>query len=189
VQCIQDPEKPKQHACKRCAGLKEKCERPEVENGSAGSGVDKGKSKAIATSPRGGKKCKKVKKSVAVVIIVEIQEVAGPSKAGSGGSGNQAFLDRMDWLVESMGELTGEVHQMRQAQRVVARSNDWVGRTLKMFLEECHWFNGPHNEPGTDPESGEEVDPEEINWEVESLEQEMERAGDELLSHHAPPRA
>jgi len=188
VQCIQDPEKPKQRACKRCAGLKEKCERPEVENGGAGSGVDKGKSKAVATSPRGGEKRKKVKKSVAVVDDDEIQEVAGPSKAGSGGSGNQAFLDRMDRLVESMGELTGEVRRMRQTQRAVARSNDRVGRTLEMFLEECHWFNGPHNEPGTDPESDEEVDPEEIDREVEGLEQEMEKAGDELLSHHAPPR-
>jgi len=189
VQCIQDPEKPKQCACKRCAGLKEKCERLEVENGGAGSGVDKGKSKAIATSPRGGEKRKKVKKSVAVVDDDEIQEVAGPLKAGSGGSGNQAFLDWMDRLVESMGELTGEVHRMRQAQRAVARSNNRVGRTLEMFLEECHWFNGPHNEPGTDPESNEEVDPEEINQEVEDLEQEMEKAGDELLSHHAPPCA
>jgi len=117
VQCIQDLEKPKQRACKRCAGLKEKCKQPEVENGGARSGVDKGKSKAIATSPRGGKKRKKVKKSVAIVVIVEIQEVVGPSKAGSG---NQVFLDRMDRLVESMGELTGEVHQMRQAQRAVA---------------------------------------------------------------------
>jgi len=189
VQCIQDPEKPKQRTCKRCAGLKEKCERPEVENGGAGSGVDKGKSKAVATSPRGGKKRKKVKKLVAVVVDDEIQEVAGPLKAGSGGSGNQAFLDRMDRLVESMGELTGEVRRMRQTQRAVARSNDQVGRTLEMFLEECHWFNGPHNEPGTDPESNKEVDPEEIDREVEGLEQEIEKAGDELLSHHAPPRA
>ena len=159
-----------------------------MENGGARSGVDKGKSKAIATSPQGGEKRKKVKKSVAVIINNEIQEVVGPSKAGSGGSGNQVFLDRMDWLVESMGELTREVHRMRQAQCAVARSNDRVGHTLEMFLEECHWFNGPHNEPGTDPESNEEVDPEEIDQEVEDLEQEMERAGDELLSHHAPPR-
>jgi len=91
--------------------------------------------------------------------------------------------------VESMGELTGEVCWMRQAQRAVARSNDRVGHTLEMFLKECHWFNGPHNEPGTEPESDEEVDPEEIDREVEDLEQEMEKAGDELLSHHAPPRA
>jgi len=32
VQCIQDPEKPKQCACKRCAGLKEKCKQSKVEN-------------------------------------------------------------------------------------------------------------------------------------------------------------
>ena len=63
-----------------------------------------------------------------------------------------------------------------------------MGRTLEMFLEECHWFNRLYNELGTDLESGEEVDLEEINWEVEGLEQELEKAGDELLSHHAPPR-
>jgi len=38
----------------------------------------------------------------------------------SGGSGNQAFLDQMDRLVELMGELTGEVRRMRQAQHAVA---------------------------------------------------------------------
>jgi len=120
VQCIQDPERPKQRACKRCAGLKEKCEWAEVETGGPGSGVDKAKTKAVATSRRGGEKRKKVKKTVAVVVVDETQEVAGPSKSGSGGSGNQAFLDRMDRLVESMGELTGEVRRMRQAQRSVA---------------------------------------------------------------------
>ena len=57
---------------------------------------------------------------MAIVVNDEIQEVAGPSKSGSGGSGNQTFLDRMDRLVESMGELTREVHRMRQAQRSVA---------------------------------------------------------------------
>jgi len=120
VQCIQDLEKPKQCACKRCTGLKEKCEQAEVETRGSGSGVDKAKTKAIATSPRGGEKRKKVKKTVAIIVVDEIQEVAGPSKSGSGGSGNQVFLDRMDRLVESMGELTGEVHRMRQAQRSMA---------------------------------------------------------------------
>ena len=109
-------------------------------------------------------------------------------KARSGGSRNQAFLDWMDRLVESMGELTREVRWMRQAQRMVVRSNNRVGRTLEMFLEQCHWFNGPHNKPGTDLESDKEVDLEEIDREVESLEQEMEKASDKLLSHHAPPR-
>ena len=81
----------------------------EVETGGSGSSVDKAKTKAITTSPRGGKKWKKVKKSVVVIADNEIQEVAGPSKSRSGGSGNQAFLDRMDRLVELMGELTREV--------------------------------------------------------------------------------
>ena len=48
---MQDLEKPKQCACKRCAGLKEKCERAEVETGGSRSGVDKAKAKAVATSP------------------------------------------------------------------------------------------------------------------------------------------
>ena len=82
--------------------------------------MDKGKPKAVATSPRGGEKRKKVKKSAVVVVDDEIQEVARPSKSGSRGSRNQAFLDWMDRLVESMGELTGEVRWMRQAQCSVA---------------------------------------------------------------------
>ena len=49
--CVQDLEKPKQHACKRCTGLKEKCEWLEVETGGSGSGVDKGKGKAVTTLP------------------------------------------------------------------------------------------------------------------------------------------
>ena len=51
--CEQDPERPKQRACMKCAGLKEKCEWPEV--GEPGPVVDKGKGKVkeqgMATSP------------------------------------------------------------------------------------------------------------------------------------------
>jgi len=54
VQCVQDPEKPKQRTCKRCAGLKEKCEWAEVKTGGSRSGMDK--AKAITMSPRGGEK-------------------------------------------------------------------------------------------------------------------------------------
>jgi len=98
--------------------------------------VDNSKGKAIAMSPRGGEKWKKVKKLAVVVADNEVQEVAGPSKSRSGGSRNQAFLDRMDQLVELMGELTGEVCWMRQVQHSMAQSNDQVGHTLKMFLKE-----------------------------------------------------
>jgi len=51
--CECDPEKPKQRACMKCAGLKEKCEWPEV--GGPGPVAEKGKGKAkekeVATSP------------------------------------------------------------------------------------------------------------------------------------------
>jgi len=57
----------------KCAGLKERCEWPEV--GGPGLVVEKGKGKAVATLPRGGEKRKK-KKTVAKVVIVE---VPGPS--------------------------------------------------------------------------------------------------------------
>jgi len=51
--CERNPEKPKQRACMKCAGLKEKCEWPEV--GGPGPVAEKGKGKAkekeVATSP------------------------------------------------------------------------------------------------------------------------------------------
>ena len=53
AKCKRDPEKPKQHACMKCAGLKERCEWPEV--GVLDPVVDKVKGKAkekeVATSP------------------------------------------------------------------------------------------------------------------------------------------
>jgi len=44
--CERDPEKPKQRACMKCAGLKEKCEWPEVDKGKG-----KAKEKEVVTSP------------------------------------------------------------------------------------------------------------------------------------------
>ena len=83
--CERDPEKPKQRACMKCAGLKERCEWPEV--GGPGPVVDKGKGKAkekeVATSPQGGKKRKK-KKMAAKVADDDIVEVPGPSGKQSG---------------------------------------------------------------------------------------------------------
>jgi len=82
----------------KCAGLKERCEWPEV--GGLGPVVDKGKGKAkekeAATSPRGGEKRKKKKTTAKVVIDDdEIVEVAGPSGSRSGFN-TGPFLERMD---------------------------------------------------------------------------------------------
>jgi len=109
--CERDPEKPKQRACMKCAGLKEKCEWPEV----AGPGpvVDKGKGKVkekeVATSPRGGEKRKKKKTMVKVVDNNnKIVEVAGPSGSRSGFN-TGPFLERMDRLTATVEAITGQM--------------------------------------------------------------------------------
>jgi len=82
AKCERDPEKPKQRACMKCAGLKERCEWPEV--GGPGPVADKGKGKAkeqgAATSLRGGEKWKKKKTAKVVIDDDDIVEVPGPSR-------------------------------------------------------------------------------------------------------------
>jgi len=55
AKCERDPEKPKQHMCMKCTGLKERCEWLEVGNAGSGSGGDKAKGKVkekeVAMSP------------------------------------------------------------------------------------------------------------------------------------------
>jgi len=96
----------------KCAGLKERCEWPEVGNAGSRSGGDKAKGKAkekeVATSPRGGEKRKK-KKTVAKVV-----EMPGPSGKRSGFDPGP-FLERLDRLTGAMEEMTG---QMRWASLV-----------------------------------------------------------------------
>ena len=89
AKCEWDPEKPKQHACMKCTGLKEWCEW--LEMGGPGLVVDKAKGKAkekeVATSPRGGEKCKKKKMAAKVVEDDnDIVEVPGPSGKQLGNS-------------------------------------------------------------------------------------------------------
>ena len=109
--CERDPEKPKQRACMKCTGLKEKCEWLEV----AGPGpvMDKGKGKAkekeVATSPQGGEKRKKKKTTAKVVVDDdEIVEVVGPSRSRSGFN-TGPFLERMDRLTAAVEAMTGQI--------------------------------------------------------------------------------
>jgi len=112
----------------KCAGLKERCEWPEV--GGPGPVVDKGKGKAVATSPRGGEKRKK-KKTVAKVVIDDddIVEVPGPSGKRSGFDPGP-FLERLD-------RLTGQMCRVADATHSVARGNKQLTAGLETFLEEC----------------------------------------------------
>ena len=153
----------------KCAGLKEKCEWPEV----AGPGpvVDKGKGKAkekeVATSPRGDEKRKK-KKTMAKVIIDgdEIVEVAGPSRSRSGFN-TGPFLERMDRLTASVEVMTRQMARIADSTRSVSRSNDRLSAGLETFFKECQFFT-------LEFVVSEEVDPEEIDQELGELQKDLE---------------
>jgi len=174
VVCERDPERPKQWACMKCAGLKEKCEWPEV--GGLGPVVDKGKGKVkekeAATSPRGGEKRKK-KKTMAKVVIDddEVVAVAGPSGSRSG-TNFGAFLERMDRLMAAVEAMTSQMARITDSTWSVSRSNDRLSTGLETFFEECRFFTSDFVVP--EEESEEEVDPEEIDQELEELQKDLE---------------
>jgi len=143
AKCERDPEKPKQRTCMKCAGLKERCEWPEVGNAGSGSGGDKVKEKEVATSPRGGKKHKKKKTAAKIANdddnIVEVLGLSGKRSGFDPGP----FLERLDRLTGAVEEMTGQMCQVADATRSVARGNEQLTVGLETFLEECHFFTAP----------------------------------------------
>jgi len=176
--CERDPEKPKQRACMKCAGLKEWCEWPEV--GGLGPVVDKGKGKAkekeVATSPQGGEKRKKKKTVAKVIDDNEIVEVPGPSGKWSGFNPDP-FLEQLDRLTGAIEEMTGQMHWVADATRSVARGNEWLTASLETFLEECRFFMAPWDEDEESEDSEAEIDLEEVEQEVQGLQEEQENPG------------
>jgi len=172
AKCERDPEKPKQHACMKCAGLKEQCKWPEV--GGPGLVVDKGKGKVkeqgAATSPRGGEKWKKKKTAKVVIDDDDIVEVPGPSGQWSGFDPGP-FLERLTGAVE---EMTGQMHRVADATRSVVRGNERLTASLETFLKECHFFMAPWDEDEELDDSEAEVDLEEVEQEVQGLQEEQE---------------
>ena len=165
----------RQHACKKCADLKEKCKWPETE-ARAREAKEKGKGKqrevpAVATSLRGGKKRKR-KKMAKVVVDDKVEEVASPSGSRSG----KALLEGLTQLVGAVGELTREVRQMTEAHKTTTKANNRASIALEMFLEECRFFTMPI--VSEEEVSEEEVDQEEVDAELKELRQEMEETGD-----------
>jgi len=160
----------------KCARLKERCEWPEV--GGLGPVVDKGKGKAkeneAATSLRGSEKRKKKKTTAKVVIDNdEVVEVAGPS--GLRSSFNTGpFLERMDRLTAAVEAMTGQMARIADSTRSVSRSNDRLSAGLETFLEECHFFMAPWDEDEESEDSEAEVDPKEVEQEVQGLQEEQE---------------
>jgi len=160
----------------KCAGLKERCEWPEAGNTGSGSGGDKAKEKEVATSPCGGEKCKKKKTTTKVVDDDEIVEVPGPSGKRSGFDPGP-FLERLDRLTGAVEEMTGQMRWVADATRSVARGNERLMAGLKTFLEECRFFTAPWDEDEESKDSKAEVDPEEVEQEVQGLQEEQENPG------------
>ena len=162
----------------KCAGLKERCEWPEV--GGPGPVVDKGKGKAkekeVAMSPQGGEKQKKKKTVTKVVDDDEIVEVPGPSGKRSGFDPNP-FLEWLDRLTGAVEEMTGQMRRVADATHSVARGNERLTAGLETFLEECHFFTAPWDEDKESEDSEAEVDPEEVEQEVQGLQEEQENPG------------
>jgi len=160
----------------KCAGLKERCEWPEV--GSPGPVVEKGKGKAkeVATLPRGGEKRKKKKTVAKVVDVDDIVEVPGPSGQRSGFN-PEPFLERLDRLTGAVEEMTGQMRRVADATHSVARGNERLTAGLETFLEECRFFTAPWDEDEESEDSEAEVDPEEVEQEVQGLHEEQENPG------------
>jgi len=176
AKCERDPEKPKQRACMKCVGLKERCEWPEV--GGPVLVVDKGKGKAkeVATSPRGGEKHKKKKTAAKVVDDDNIDEVPGPSgKRPRFDPG--PFLERLDQLTGAVEEMSGQMCRVTDATCSVVRGNERLTAGLETFLEECRFFTAPWDEDEELEDSEAEVDPEEVEQEVQGLQEEQENPG------------
>ena len=103
----------------------------------------------------------------------EIVEVAGPSGSRSG-LNSGAFLERMDRLTAAVEAMTGQMSRIADSTRSVSRSNDRLSAGLETFLEECRFFTAPWDEDEESEDSEAEVDPEEVEQEVQGLHEEQE---------------
>ncbi|KIM52956.1 hypothetical protein SCLCIDRAFT_32235 [Scleroderma citrinum Foug A] len=174
-----------QHACDRCAGLKEKCEWPEAGGTGVGKGKGKEPEKLVIASPHSGEKHKRTKKAAAKDNNNnnEIEQVAGPlkgkgkerarSRSRSGSGDNNRIVQGLDRLVVAVEKLTEGVRIMTAAHKSVYHA----GVITEQILHEYKLFLAPEFE-GEEWESKEEVNQVEVEAEVEELECEMVEAGD-----------
>ena len=142
---------PRRIACDECARMKEKCVWPEVALGSSGTG----KGKAVETSLRAGEKKKQQRKVTAKKAAVDdddddIKLVEGPSKAGPSKkagpkpTGREGVEERLDRVVDALGDLTTVVRglaanhvMLTQQTRTLANITfEYVSRTYEEYTSE-----------------------------------------------------
>jgi len=142
--------------------------------GGGWSGSSGGQGKGQGEREQGGEKRKK-KKTMAKVVIDddEVVEVAGPSGSRSGFN-TGPFLERMDRLTAAVEAMTRQMAWIMDSTWSVLWSNDCLSAGLETFLEECHFFMAPWDEDEESEDSEAEVDPEEVEQEVQGLHEEQE---------------
>jgi len=106
-----------------------------------------------------------------------VVEVLGPSGSWSRFDPGP-FLEQLDWLTGVVEEMTGQMRWVADATCLVARGNEWLMAGLKTFLEECCLFTAPWDKDKDEEDSKVEVDPEEVEQEVQGLHEEQENPGD-----------
>ncbi|KAF9232600.1 hypothetical protein BU15DRAFT_81058 [Melanogaster broomeanus] len=157
----------KRHAaCKRCVGMREKCEWPEMDM--SGPGKDKGKGKQVPMLPHQGEKkkrvCKaKVPKDDEVEIVGERMAQAGPSRVSLDRlvlakycQSIEELSDRMGELVQAQRESTQAHWQSTQVHWESTQASRKARRAFKIFMDEAAIC-------GTPEESPEELEPEEVD--------------------------
>jgi len=102
--------------------------------------------------------------------------VAGPSRSRSGFN-TGPFLEWMDRLTATVEAMTGQMSRIADSTRSVSQSNDRLSAGLETFLEECRFFTVPWDEDEESEDSEAEVDPEEVEQEVQGLHEEQENPG------------
>jgi len=69
------------------------------------------------------------------------------------------------------------MHRVADATCSVVRGNKWLTASHETFLKECHFFMVPWDEDEELEDSEAEVDPEEVEQEVQGLQEEQENPG------------
>jgi len=73
------------------------------------------------------------------------------------------------------------MHRVVDATRSVARGNERLTASLETFLELCRFFTAPWDEDEELEDSEAEVDPEEVEQEVQGLQEEQENPSGAVL--------
>jgi len=110
----------------------------------------------------------------------DIVEVPGPSGKQSRFDPGP-FLEQLDQLTGVVEEMTSQMCQVTDATHLVARGNERLTVGLETFLKECHFFTAPWDEDEELEDSEAEVDPEEVEQEVQGLQEEQENPGGAML--------